>query len=62
MRSFEVSAVMVLSDKTGVVDDNKVCLEGVDDDCLVFGFACSGPFSSSFSAHRNHHRIHKTVP
>jgi len=59
MRSFEASAAMVLSDNTGVVDDDEVCVEGVDDDCfwefgfLVFGFACSGPFS--FSARRNHH-------
>ena len=45
---------MVLSDNTGVVDDGEVCVEAVDDDCfwefafLVFGFACSGPFSSFF--------------
>ena len=59
---------MVLSDNTGVVDDGEVCVEAVDDDCfwefafLVFGFACSGPFSSFFLARRNHHRIHGTVP
>mmetsp|Transcript_26895 Transcript_26895/g.27275 ORF Transcript_26895/g.27275 Transcript_26895/m.27275 type:complete len:100 (-) Transcript_26895:15-314(-) len=66
MRSFEASAAMVLSDKTGVVDHDEVCVEGVNNyffwefGFLVFGFACSGPFS--FSARQNHHRIHKTVP
>lgn len=45
---------MVLSNNTGVVDDDKVCVEKVDDDCfwefgvLVFAFACSRPFSSFF--------------
>jgi len=59
MRSFEASAAMVLSDKTGVVDHDEVCVEGVNNyffwefGFLVFGFACSGPFS--FSARRNHH-------
>jgi len=66
MRPFKASAAMVLSDNSGVVDDGKVCVEGVNDNCfwefgfLVFGFAFSGPFSSS-SARWNHHRIHETV-
>ena len=53
MPLFEASVAMVLSDNTGVADDDKVCVERVDD-CfckfgfLVLGFACSGPFSLLF--------------
>ncbi len=58
---------MVLSDNTSVVDDNKICVEGVDD-CswefgyLIFGFTCTGEFSSYFLARWNHQQNHKKVP
>ena len=59
---------MVMSDNTSVVDDNEVCVERVDDDCLwefdflVLGIACSGNFFKFVLARKNHHRIQETVP